>query len=60
MQDFNEVRCETDCRVKKLDTTAVLFFFGGVPTDSRVVVDSILSLLGIHCSGIIIACRDSM
>ncbi len=36
------------------------FFFGGVPTDSRVVVDSILSLLGIHCSGIIIACRDSM
>ncbi len=27
MQDYNEVRCETDCRVKKLDTTAVLLFF---------------------------------
>jgi hypothetical protein len=28
MQDYNEVRCETDCRVKKLDTTAILFFLG--------------------------------
>ncbi len=52
---------ETDCKVKKLDTTAVpFFFFFGVPSDSRVVVDSILSLLGFNCSGIIIACRDSI
>jgi len=43
MQDYNEVRCETDCRVKKLDTTAVLLFFG-VPSDCRVVVNSISSL----------------
>jgi len=59
MPDYNEVRCETDCRVKKLDTTVVLVF-SGVPSDSRVVVYSISSLLGISCSGIIIACRDSM
>jgi hypothetical protein len=43
MQDYNEVRCETDCTVKKLDTTAVLLFFG-VPSDCRVVVNSISSL----------------
>ncbi len=36
------------------------FFFWGVPSDSRVVANSILSLLGINCSGIIIACRDSI
>jgi hypothetical protein len=41
-------------------TLLLYFFFFGVPSDSRVVVNSILSLLGINCCGIIITCRDSM